>query len=185
MEVGVRVTGEIVVNGQVNPLNVDTTAKNIGSYTDTLLEVLERLVALDTVSSLEFELPQSKACDLPFLLADTGVNRDGREVAVLQKLVKFGCTKGALNEDDCLVELKLIEQLVQLPILLLLIKFDVVLLKTVQSELCFIINVDFKRVLHELLADGPNLLGEGGAEHHYLLLSGRGSEDFLNITAHI
>ena len=112
MEVGVGVTGKIVVNGQVNPLNIDTTAKNIGGDTDTLLEVLERLVALDTVSSLEFELPQSKACDLPFLLADAGVNRNGREVAVLQKLVKFGCTKGTLNEDDCLVELKLIEQLV-------------------------------------------------------------------------
>ncbi len=185
MEVGVGVTGKIVVDGQVNPLNIDTTSKNIGGDTDTLLEVLERLVALDTVSSLELKRPQYKACDLPFLLADAGVNRDGREVAVLQKLVKFGCTKGTLNEDDCLVELKLIKQLIQLSVLLLLIKFDVVLLKTVQSKLCFIIDVDFKRVLHELLADGPNLLGEGGAEHHYLLLSWCGSEYFLYITAHI
>jgi hypothetical protein len=62
MEVGVGVTGKIVVNGQVNPLNIDTTAKNIGGDTDTLLEVLERLVALDTVSSLELKRPQYEAC---------------------------------------------------------------------------------------------------------------------------
>ena len=122
---------------------------------------------------------------IPLLLADTRMHSDGREIAVLEKLVQLSSAKGASHEDDSLVELQLIEKLVQLSILLLLIKFDVVLLKTVQSKLCFIINVDFKRVLHEFLADGPNLLGEGGAEHHYLLLSGCGSEDFLNITAHI
>jgi len=48
MEVGVGVAGQIVVDGQVDTLNVDTTAEDIGSNADTLLEVLERLVALDT-----------------------------------------------------------------------------------------------------------------------------------------
>lgn len=96
--------------------------------------------------------------DLPFLLANSGVNCHRREVAVLQKLIELGCSESALDEDDCLVELKLIEQLVQLSVLLLLIELDVVLLETVQSKLCLIINVDFERVLHELLADGANFL---------------------------
>jgi hypothetical protein len=42
---------------------------------------------------------------------------------------QFSGTEGALDEDDDLVELKLIKQLVQLTVLLLLVKLDVVLLK--------------------------------------------------------
>ena len=40
-------------------------------------------------------------------------------------------------------------------------------------------------VIHELLADGPDLLGEGGAEHHDLLLVGRVLEHLLHISAHV
>lgn len=40
-------------------------------------------------------------------------------------------------------------------------------------------------VVHELLADWPDLLGEGGAEHHHLLLVGSGFEDLLHISAHV
>jgi hypothetical protein len=64
-----------------------------------------------------------------------------------------------------LVELKLIEQLIKLSVLLLLIELDVVLLETVQSKLCLIINVDFKRVLHDLLADG--LDPERSGQHRF------------------
>ena len=38
---------------------------------------------------------------------------------------------------------------------------------------------------HELLACSPNFLGKGGAEHHDLFVVGGGSEDFLNIAAHV
>ncbi len=48
MEVGVGVARKIVVDSQIDTLDVDTTAEDIGGYTDTLLEVLEGLVALDT-----------------------------------------------------------------------------------------------------------------------------------------
>ena len=48
MEIGVGVARKIVVDGQVDTLNVDTTAEDVGGNTDTLLEVLEGLVALDT-----------------------------------------------------------------------------------------------------------------------------------------
>ena len=43
------------------------------------------------------------------------------EVALAQKLVQFGGTEGALDEDDDLVELESIEQLIQLAVLLLLV----------------------------------------------------------------
>lgn len=49
MKVGVGVRGKIVVNGQVDTFNVDTTSKHVGGNADTLLEVLESLVALDSM----------------------------------------------------------------------------------------------------------------------------------------
>ncbi len=39
--------------------------------------------------------------------------------------------------------------------------------------------------LHELLARYANFLGEGGGEHHDLLLVGSGPEDLLDIAAHV
>lgn len=40
-------------------------------------------------------------------------------------------------------------------------------------------------ILHELLADGANLLGERSGEHHDLLLVRRHPEDVLHVTAHV
>lgn len=48
MEVGVGVAGEIVVDGKVNTLDINTTSEDVGSNTDTLVELLELRVALDT-----------------------------------------------------------------------------------------------------------------------------------------
>ena len=39
--------------------------------------------------------------------------------------------------------------------------------------------------LAELAADGADLLGEGGREHHDLLLVGRGAEDLLDVPPHV
>lgn len=38
---------------------------------------------------------------------------------------------------------------------------------------------------HELLADAPDVLGEGGGEHHDLLVVRRHLEDLLNVRAHV
>lgn len=113
------------------------------------------------------------------------MDSNGREVAGLKDLVQLGGAKSALDEDDGLVKLKLIEQLVQFAVLLLLLKLDVVLLKTVQGELLLGIDINLERILHKLLADGSDLLGEGSAEHHDLLLGGGSPEDFLNVTTHV
>lgn len=122
---------------------------------------------------------------VPFFLTNARVNRNRREVALAQKLVKFGGSEGALDEDDDLIELKFVEQLIELAVLLLLIKLDVELLKTVEGKFGLVINVDFEGVLHELLANRSDLLGKRGAEHHDLLLGRSGAEDFLNVAAHV
>jgi hypothetical protein len=40
-------------------------------------------------------------------------------------------------------------------------------------------------ILHELLADGADVLGEGGGEHHDLLLVWGGPEYLLHVTPHV
>jgi hypothetical protein len=50
VKVRVGIAGKIVVDGKVDTLDIDTTTKDVGSDTDTLVELLELLVALDTGS---------------------------------------------------------------------------------------------------------------------------------------
>ena len=121
----------------------------------------------------------------PLFLADTRVNCDRREVTLAEKLVELSGAQGALHKDNDLVKLHIVKKLIELAVLLLLIKLDVVLLETVQGKLGVIINVNLKRVLHELLANRADLLGQGGAEHHNLLLGWRGTEDLLDVAAHV
>lgn len=52
MEVGVGISGEIVVDGEIDTLNVDTAAEDIGGDADTLVEFFELLVAFDTEDGL-------------------------------------------------------------------------------------------------------------------------------------
>ena len=40
-------------------------------------------------------------------------------------------------------------------------------------------------ILHELLADGADVLGEGGREHHHLLLVGGVAEYLLHVPSHV
>jgi hypothetical protein len=48
VEVGVGIGGEVVIDGQVDAFNVNTSAKDIGGDADSLVEFFEFLVALDT-----------------------------------------------------------------------------------------------------------------------------------------
>jgi hypothetical protein len=122
---------------------------------------------------------------IPLFLTDTRVNCDGREVALAQKSIELGGTDSIAHEDDDLVELEVVQQFIQLAVLLCLAKLDVVLLQTVQGELGLVVDIDLERVLHELLADWTDLLGQGSAEHHHLLLSWGVAEDFLDIATHV
>lgn len=48
MQVRVGISRHVIVDGQVDTLDVDTSAKHIGGNTDALVELLEFLVAFDT-----------------------------------------------------------------------------------------------------------------------------------------
>ena len=48
MKVAVGIGGEIVVDGQVDTLDIDTSAEDVSGDTDTLVEFFELFVALDT-----------------------------------------------------------------------------------------------------------------------------------------
>ena len=49
---------------------------------------------------------------VPLLLADTIVNSDTGEVALAEQLIKLVGAEGALNKDDNLVELQVIQKLI-------------------------------------------------------------------------
>lgn len=81
------------------------------------------------------------------------MNSYAGEVAFPEELVQFCCPCDVLDKDDDLIELKSIQQVVELPILFPFGELAVVLLETVESKLGLIVNVDFQWALHELLAD--------------------------------
>jgi hypothetical protein len=52
VQVRVGICRQIVIDGKVDPLNIDTTSEHVCGDTDTLVEFLELFVALDTGGSL-------------------------------------------------------------------------------------------------------------------------------------
>lgn len=48
MEVGVGIGWQVVIDGEVDSFDVDTSTEHIGGNTDSFVELLEFLVALDT-----------------------------------------------------------------------------------------------------------------------------------------
>jgi hypothetical protein len=56
MEVRVSIRWEIVIDGKIDSLDIDTTTKDIGGNTDTLVEFLELFVAFDTAAIIRIYL---------------------------------------------------------------------------------------------------------------------------------
>ena len=107
------------------------------------------------------------------------------EVALGEELVEVGAALHGFDEDDHLVEHQRVEQVVELAVLLRLAELDVVLHETVKGELGLVVHVNLHGIVHELLAHGANLLGQGGGEHHHLLVVGGHLEDLLHVRAHV
>lgn len=103
VQVGVGIRRQVVVDGKVDALDIDTTPEHIGGDTDTRPEFLELLVPFDTgwPSAL---LISFISHNLPLLLGDTGVHSNTGEFALVQQLVQLVGTESALDEDDDLVE---------------------------------------------------------------------------------
>lgn len=168
VQVLVGLSRQVVVDGQVDTLDIDTSTEDIGGDTDTLVELLKGLVSGDSL-----------------LLLQTGVDSNGWEVTSTQQLVQLNSSLGRSDEDDDLVELQGVQQVSQLLVLLGLLQFEVVLLQTVQGQLGLIVDVNLQWGLHELLTNRTDLLGQSGREHHHLLLVRGVSEDVLDISSHV
>lgn len=52
MQVRIGVGGQIVVDGKVDALDIDTTTKDVGGHANTLVELLELLVPANAVGKL-------------------------------------------------------------------------------------------------------------------------------------
>mmetsp|Transcript_27757 Transcript_27757/g.44424 ORF Transcript_27757/g.44424 Transcript_27757/m.44424 type:complete len:284 (-) Transcript_27757:628-1479(-) len=168
MEVGVRAIWEVIVNDDIHSFNINTTPHEVGCHKNT------------RVKSLEF-LEAGKA----FLLFHTRSTADGRKVAFHQKLIEFGGAVDLGDKNDDLVEFKDIKQVVEFSVFLVLLKIDIVLLKTVKGKFGLIVYVDLHCVLAKLPADWANVLCQGCREHHYLFLMRGCTEYGLHIFAHV
>jgi hypothetical protein len=78
------------------------------------------------------------------------VNAHGREVALLKQAVELDGALELGNEDHHLIELKRVQQVSELAVLLLLGELHVVLDQTVQGELGVAVDVNFQwlRITH-------------------------------------
>lgn len=71
MEIRVGVGGEIVVDGEVNTLDIDTSSKDVRGHANSLVEFFELFVPLDSVQRLVMHAFRDKITSIPFLLTDT------------------------------------------------------------------------------------------------------------------
>ena len=159
-------SGCTVVDDQIDSLDVDAPAEEVCGHEQPGAITLEKVVVLDA-----------------FLLLETGMNADGVEEFLLEKLGEFLGAVDAVDEDDGLIEGESVEQVRELLELLVLEDEGVKLGEPVQGQLPFV-HKDLDLILQELLAVLLHLLGHGGAEHHDLLLVGRLDEDVLHVSPH-
>lgn len=68
VKIAVGVAGEIVVDGEIDTFDIDTTTEDICSNTDTLVEFSEFLITLDTAMLVSMCLCRKLEKDLPFFL---------------------------------------------------------------------------------------------------------------------
>ena len=113
------------------------------------------------------------------------MHSDRGEVALAQELVQLSSPERALDENDDLVELEFVQEFIELAVLLLLLEGNVVLRQAVERQLSILVDIVLRRVLHELPADGLDLVREGGGKHHDLLLLRSSTEDLLNVATHV
>ena len=135
MDVRVRVIWHVKVKDHIDLLHIYTSSKYVCGHHDSVLELLKVLVSLDSL-----------------VLSQISVNGDRREVVPPQYLIKFDCILHSFHENYDLVEHERVKQVLQLPDLFVLFKLYIILLQTMESQFLFIINEDFKGILHKFPA---------------------------------
>lgn len=126
MEVGVITFGHIVIDNNVHPLDVDTSTEKIGRDNDPFFTFLEKIVIFDSL-----------------LLAHSPENGDTLELHLVQDSIQELGPVDLRSEDDCLVVVKLFQQLHQLLGLVFLINFGIKLVKSMQGQLGLVVDVNF------------------------------------------
>mmetsp|Transcript_81848 Transcript_81848/g.175356 ORF Transcript_81848/g.175356 Transcript_81848/m.175356 type:complete len:220 (-) Transcript_81848:583-1242(-) len=181
MEVHVAVLGHVVVDHDVYTLDIHATAEQVGRDQDAFLEILEGLQSVNTarVGAHHVSLP---------LLGVHGrrlVQRHRRETGFLKQAVEDYGAPHRLDKDDYLVEFQRVEQVYQFLILRLLVKLNVILKKSMESELLLRLHSDLVRTVHELLADSARLRTHRRTKHHHLLLLRCLNKDLLHVPPHV
>jgi len=108
-----------------------------------------------------------------------------RDGVFVQDFSQLDCVLNLVDEDDHLVEGKLVNEINQLRNLLVGFQVDVVLLKSVQGQFALAFDQDLGRVAHEQAASVFNITRKGSGKHHYLLVVRGLFEDLLDVAAHI
>lgn len=143
--------GEIVIDHDIDPLDIDSASKQIRRDQNAGIEILERLVLGNSLG-----------------LFHASVDANGRKVALGQETIQFLGTCYFADENDDLVELEGVQQIVELAVLFGLGEFAIIQLQSVQRQFGFVVNVNLHGILAKLFADGSDLFGEGGTEKHDL-----------------
>lgn len=127
VEVAVSRVRHVVVEYNIDTLNVNSTSKDVGGYHNALFKVLEAFVALDAL-----------------FLGHSRMNANTGKIAFRKKLVELIGTGYRLDENHDLVELEGIEQIIQFAILFIFLQLDIMLLKSMESQFGFVVNVNFQ-----------------------------------------
>lgn len=108
IRVGIR--RKIVIDGEVDTFDIDTTTEHVGGNADALVELFEFFIPFNTIKAINIALRgNTSVLSLPLFLTDARVHGDAGKVAFTKKLIKFGGPQGTLDEYDDLIELKSIE----------------------------------------------------------------------------
>jgi hypothetical protein len=103
VEVGITVSGHVHVEDDVDFLNVDSSPEDVCCHHNSVLELLEVVVPLDSIPV------KSVLFFLPLFLRKVSVYGNRREVVSSQDFVELLGSLDTFDEDDDLVELEGVE----------------------------------------------------------------------------
>jgi hypothetical protein len=118
-------------------------------------------------------------------LLHLSIDADSRESLCVKKFVKSLCSLSFAHKDDDLVKVNGVKKVSKLSVLLVFLELEEELLKSVESQLGFVVYEDLEGILHEFLGDYSDFLLQCSGEHHYLLLMRSHGEDVLDLLSNI
>lgn len=167
MEVRASLAWHVVVEHDIDLLNIDSSGEDIGGDQDSMLELLEAIVDLNS-----------------FLVWNLTMDSLGWDCSLIEHLHKLLCVGDRADKDDDLVELELVNQIHESLDLLAVLYVHIVLFKAVQGKLALVLNQNLNWIPHELFTCRLHLNVQSSREHHDLFVNWSFLEDLLDITSH-